>query len=142
MCVRNASADDVDFYGNAPSSCFPGDAEMDLVDPTTGAPRGAVRMDEARVGDAVRCLVPSNVAAGDARDGAQAYAPGVCRVFGYLDADKVGWGGRLRGTPRAAFERRSKALLQSRRRPSPWLPLHAQRSPTSRAARPPLRLHR
>ena len=97
FCVKGGTDTRVD-YGRA-TSCFPGDATLARVDATTGAALGPVRMDEVAIGDAVRCLVPAAGAGGvegDARDAAQTYVPGVCHVFNYLDAHKVG-AARARG---------------------------------------------
>lgn len=63
---------------------------MTLLDPSTGAPLRKARMDELRIGDAVRCLKPTaRRGPGLFRDNQQAYAPGMCRVFNYHDVDPV-----------------------------------------------------
>ncbi|KIY94110.1 hypothetical protein MNEG_13851 [Monoraphidium neglectum] len=92
-CVQNAPSDITYVPGRAAAACFPGDAALMRADSATGAALGPARMDELAIGDAVQCLVPSGVPGGRRetglyRDDQQAYAPGVCHVFGYLDADK------------------------------------------------------
>lgn len=51
-------------------------------------------MDELAIGDAVACLVPvDDVMGGVALEDSQlTFRPGVCHVYGYLDADKVSLG--------------------------------------------------
>lgn len=48
-------------------------------------------MDELAIGDAVTCLVPADdVMGGTALEDSQlTFRPGVCHVYGYLDANKV-----------------------------------------------------
>ncbi|KAI8466755.1 MAG: hypothetical protein J3K34DRAFT_54153 [Monoraphidium minutum] len=92
MCVQGAPESKY-ISGRTAQACFPGDATLTRADPESGAALGPLRMDEVAIGDAVLCLKPSGLprTAGDVgeyRDAKQAYAPGVCRVFGYLDADK------------------------------------------------------
>ena len=80
--------------GPIESACFPGDARVTLVDPATGAAVGATRMSELAIGDVIECLRPAGLAegrVGDYRDSAQDYVTGACHVFGYDDADAVGW---------------------------------------------------
>ena len=89
FCVQDSDAPADDVGDRIVGSCFPGDATLARVDAATGKYLGLVRMDEVAIGDAVQCLVPDGVREGDARDGAQAYLPGVCHVAYYLDAIKV-----------------------------------------------------
>mgnify|MGYP001811173589 CR=1 FL=1 len=89
FCVQDSTVRAEDVGDRIVGSCFPGDATLDRVDAATGKDLGPVRMDEVAIGDAVRCLVPDGVREGDARDGAQAYLPGICHVAYYLDAMKV-----------------------------------------------------
>ncbi|KAI8474199.1 MAG: hypothetical protein J3K34DRAFT_408443 [Monoraphidium minutum] len=89
VCVQDANPNKkykVD--GPIEKACFPGDALVTLLDPTNGAPLRKARMDELRIGDAVACLKPAARAGpGLARDDAQRYVPGACRVFNYHDVD-------------------------------------------------------
>lgn len=82
--------------GRTAQACFPGDATLTRADPETGARLGPVKMSDVRIGDAVACVAPASLPGGEAdagryRDDEQQYVPAVCRVFGYLDADEVGW---------------------------------------------------
>jgi hypothetical protein len=89
ICVRNAPVAGSYKVGRAASAdaCFPGDATVTRL--RSGRPEVA-RMDELRIGDAVECLVPRGFEGTKAfNDGDQTYVPGVCHVFGYLDAHAV-----------------------------------------------------
>jgi hypothetical protein len=76
--------------GPIEKACFPGDATVTRLDPSTGANLGPARMDELRIGDAVACVKPAAPRGpGLFRDDEQEYVPGSCRVFNYHDVDAV-----------------------------------------------------
>ena len=71
--------------------CFPADAQLRRLNKGTAAWE-TVAIEQLAIGDSVECLKPT-----DAGDGSiSSFTPGICDVFYYINAKKVGWS--VRGT--------------------------------------------
>ena len=66
--------------------CFPADAQLRRLIKGTGAFE-TIAIEQLAIGDTVECLKPI-----DAGDGTvSGFTPGVCDVYYYINAKKVGW---------------------------------------------------